>query len=129
MKRIIIVVTLFLFITNNIVAQSNEPGMPKLIPTSPNVASLEKFGDYPISHTNGTIGISTNLYTFPIGKGINLNIQLDYHSSGIKVDDICSWVGTGWAFSAGGCISREIRVLLLKPEMSIRILPLEQNLK
>ena len=109
MRKILSVIVSGLFLAGNIYGQALTTELPKVIPTSPNVASLEKFGNYPISHYTGTVNISVDLYTIPLGKGINLPIQLNYHSSGIKVDDICGWVGTGWALSAGGCISREIR--------------------
>ncbi|MBF0576009.1 hypothetical protein [Dysgonomonas sp. GY617] len=109
MKKIISVITLCLFFAGNIYGQTLTAELPKVIPTSPNVASLEKFGSYPVSHSTGTVNISVDLYSIPLGKGVNLPIQLNYHSSGIKVDEICGWVGAGWALSAGGCISREIR--------------------
>jgi YD repeat-containing protein len=49
------------------------------------------------------------MYSIPLGKGLTVNVRLDYHSSGIKINDVCDRVGTGWTLNAGGCISREIR--------------------
>jgi hypothetical protein len=90
-------------------SQVNSVDFPHIIPASPTIAALDKFGNYPIGYNTGTVGISVPLYKFPLGKGADLNISLDYHSSGIKVDDSKGIVGLGWALSAGGYISREIR--------------------
>ncbi|GAB6121777.1 hypothetical protein [Dysgonomonas termitidis] len=76
---------------------------------SPNAASLQKFGDYPVSHHNGLVNISISLYSIKLNEDVTLNVQLDYHASGIKVDEITSWIGAGWALSAGGVINREQR--------------------
>lgn len=109
MKKSIFV--LFLSISAFSFSQVASVDWPNLIPPSPTIASLEKFSNYPIGYNNGTVGISVPLYTFRLGKGLDLNIGLDYHSSGIKVNDVCGIVGTGWDLSAGGYISREIRGL------------------
>ncbi len=91
-------------------AQTNT-NMPIFIPKSPNVSALDRFGSYPVSHYTGTVPISVNLYQIPLSKDKSLNIQLNYHSGGIKVSDINGWVGTGWGLEAGGYISREVRGL------------------
>lgn len=88
-------------------ANTPEPN-PSLIPPSPTVAAIEKFGDYPIGYNTGTVAISADLYSFPLYKNLNLDIRLDYHSSGIKVESVSDRVGAGWTLLAGGCISRQI---------------------
>ena len=82
---------------------------PDIIPSSPTVASIEKFGNYPITYNTGTVGVSVDLYSFSLGKGLNVDVQLSYHTSGIKVEDVSGRVGTGWTLFAGGCISRQIK--------------------
>jgi len=42
---------------------------------------------------------------------ITVETGLSYHGGGIKVDEIASWVGTGWALQAGGAITRSSRGL------------------
>ena len=102
---------LFLLLQVTILAfsQNADNLYPQIIPSSPTVAAIEKFGDYPIGYNTGTVAISAELYSFPLSEGLNLDIRLDYHSSGIKVEDVSGRVGTGWSLLAGGCISRQVR--------------------
>jgi hypothetical protein len=75
--------------------------------TSPNVAALGKFGDTPVSYHTGVPEISIPIFTVQEGA-LSVPITLSYHSSGVRVDDVSSWVGLGWNLSAGGSISRTI---------------------
>jgi hypothetical protein len=40
-----------------------------------------------------------------------LPVSLDYHTSGVKVNELSDWVGAGWNLSAGGMITRTIQGL------------------
>lgn len=103
-----------LFLTVNAVSYCQENGgmgLPSVIPPSPPVGALNKFGNYPIGYNTGTVEISVPLYSIPLDKRLSLDISLDYHSSGIKVNEVGGIAGLGWALSAGGYISREIRGL------------------
>ena len=82
--------------------------MPRIIPNSPNAASLGLYGSMPVGHYTGTPDISIPLYELEL-DGKKFPITLSYHASGIKVAQEASWVGMGWALGAGGCISREMR--------------------
>lgn len=83
-------------------AQVKEPGFP-----SANAASLGKYGDYPVSHHTGVPDISIPIYTVQEGD-LSLPISMNYHASGVKVDDVASWVGLGWSLNAGGVITRSV---------------------
>ncbi len=107
--KIIYLIALYFLTLGNIWAQINNTDMPKYIQQSPTVAGLEKFGDYPIGYNTGTVNISADLYSFPLGKGLNLDVNLAYHSSGIKVEEISGRVGLGWSLIAGGYISRQLK--------------------
>jgi hypothetical protein len=80
----------------------------KVLPLSPNAASLGRFGDQPVGCYTGVPKINVPLYTIEAGD-IKVPLALDYHNGGVKVEDIASWVGTGWSFSFGGSISRQLR--------------------
>ncbi|GAB1856712.1 hypothetical protein MHTCC0001_15480 [Flavobacteriaceae bacterium MHTCC 0001] len=58
-------------------------------------------------HT-GMPNISVPIYTIS-QDGISLPISLNYHARGVKVEEIASRVGLGWALSYGGSISRQTR--------------------
>lgn len=63
------------------------------------------------------MGISTGIpqVNVPIysyenkSTGLSLAVSLDYHAGGIRVDEVASDIGIGWALNAGGVISRTIR--------------------
>jgi hypothetical protein len=87
--------------------QSNNPYTPKIVPPSPNAASLGKFGDMPVSTYTGTTDISIPVYTIQ-AKGVSVPVSLSYHTGGIRLSEEAGWVGLGWALNAGGMISRTI---------------------
>lgn len=110
MKRALFgLIILLLFLCEPLAAQGVTNGHAQYTPQSPNVAALEKFGNYPISYHTGTVGISAPLYQIPLDGNITLNVELNYHSGGIRVEEVSGWVGAGWALQAGGCISRQVR--------------------
>jgi hypothetical protein len=75
--------------------------------SSPNAASLGKFGDIPVSTHTGIPNIDVPIYTIQSGP-LELPINLGYHASGLKVQEQASWVGAGWALEAGGVITRTV---------------------
>lgn len=81
--------------------------LPKFIPPSPEVSSLFKFVDYPVSHSTGIPEISIPLYTVQCGN-LSLPISIDYHASGRKFSDMTGAIGIGWNLNAGGTISRTV---------------------
>ena len=82
-------------------------GQQRIVPPSPNAASLGIYGEIPVSYYTGIPQISIPIYTIKCGS-ISLPISLDYHASGIKVSQQASWVGLGWTLNAGGVITRNI---------------------
>lgn len=102
-----ILLYLLLFMVSAVYGQNPPVRSPQGI-QSPEAASLGKFGDVPVSYYTGTPDITVPLYTIRSG-GLEVPVTLSYHASGIKVDEIASWVGLGWALNAGGVITRTIR--------------------
>ncbi|MCX6207169.1 MAG: DUF5977 domain-containing protein [Bacteroidetes bacterium] len=103
---------LFLFLINNVIAQvdRNLESLKNVVPPSPNTSSLGKFGEWPVSLYTGVPNISVPIYELK-GRSQSVPISLSYHASGIRVGEVASWVGLGWALGAGGCISRTIQGL------------------
>ncbi|QTE21027.1 RHS repeat domain-containing protein [Polaribacter cellanae] len=99
---------LMLLITIFSKAQTPPVQLNSYAPSSPNIASLGKYADYPVSLNTGTVNISVPLYTLNTSS-ITLPISISYHSSGIKVNDRASSVGLGWSLNAGGVITRTVK--------------------
>ena len=78
-----------------------------IIPLSPQAASLARYGEYPVSHATGVPDITIPIYTVSLGN-FSLPVSISYHASGIKLNDVASTVGLGWALNAGGAISRQV---------------------
>ena len=77
-------------------------------PKSPEAAAFLKYGEYPVDLSTGVPNISIPLYTIDVGD-YKLPISLDYHASGIKVNQQSSWVGLGWNLSYGAQIILDTR--------------------
>lgn len=92
-------------------AQNTSPSSTYLnnfVQPPPNAASLGKYADFPVGYYTGVPNINIPLYTLKDGS-IDLPISISYHASGIKVSELASWVGLGWALNATGMISRTVR--------------------
>lgn len=82
--------------------------LPKITPPSPEASALAKFTEVPVSHYTGVPNISIPIHTIQ-QNGISIPISLNYHSRGIKVEEIAPRYGLGWALQYGGSISRQTR--------------------
>lgn len=92
-------------------SQQNPPTFDKLVdflPPAPNAAAITKYGDASVNKNSGTPNISIPLFSVK-GTKLSTAISLGYSSNGIKVDEIASRVGMGWALNAGGVITRTLR--------------------
>ncbi|RYZ98385.1 MAG: hypothetical protein EOP47_19455, partial [Sphingobacteriaceae bacterium] len=97
-----------IFVGNTFAQLPQTPGqLPNIIPPTPDAAALGKYGQTPINKAAGTPEINVPLYEIKTAR-FNLPISLSYDASGIKVDQIASWVGLGWSLNAGGVITRTV---------------------
>ncbi len=105
MTKVIITVILLFFLTNA-VAQSiqYQHAAPNVIPPSPDVASLGKYADIPVDLYTGVPQVAIPIFTLK-SLETEIPISINYHASGIKVDEVASNVGLGWSLNAGGVIS------------------------
>lgn len=81
--------------------------LPKVLPGSPEAASIARYGNIPVNMFTGIPDISIPLYEIQVGE-LKVPITLSYHASGNKVSDIPSRAGLGWSVSAGGTITRKM---------------------
>jgi len=105
---LLVISTLLLFLTS--FSQNGSDQLLKVVPPSPNVASLGKYGDVPVGLYTGVPNISIPLYEIKDGS-LDLPVSLSYHAGGIKVEEIASSVGLSWSLNAGGVIGRNVRGL------------------
>lgn len=112
MKYAVINLLIFIFLAVNYHSFAQPYYVPKkLILSSPEATSIEKFVDYPVSQFTGVPSVNVPIYTIDLGS-FKLPISASYHASGIKVDDIPSNIGIGWSLIAGGSISIQVNGLL-----------------
>jgi hypothetical protein len=106
MKKIYLSISILL-IHFACLAQSGDL-IPKIIPPSPEAANFAKFTEIPINLSTG--GFSHNIAIQEIKRGkIATGVSLSYHGSGVKLEEMASWCGLGWALNAGGIIARSVR--------------------
>lgn len=79
----------------------------RVIPPSPEAASLGKFGNVPVSLFTGTPKMSIPFYELK-GNTLSLPIQLSYNASGFNPQEVAGWTGLGWSLAAGGVITRSV---------------------
>ena len=78
-----------------------------IIPPSPEVASMVRDVDYPVSTFTGQPDISFPIYSITEGS-LSVPISIQYQSGGLKVDEQPGNLGLSWSLNAGGCISRTV---------------------
>jgi len=107
MKKLIIS-SIAIFTIVNLYSQSQDISYTQVVPMTPNAAEFAKYSDMPISYYTGTPDINIPLYEINV-DGFKLPISLNYHASGIRVDQEATWVGLGWSLNVGSRISRTIK--------------------
>jgi YD repeat-containing protein len=72
---------------------------------SPEVSSLITANEYDVNLFKGTPNIAIPIFSHQ-GKKTAIDISLSYDASGIKVNQLASWIGLGWNLNVGGVITR-----------------------
>ncbi len=105
LTRILSTLLIFFFLP----VSSQSPNLSlKFLPPSPTAASLGKYGDVPVSYYSGAANLNVPLYKIKTNRH-ELDINLQYSTTGLKPNEEASWVGLGWALNAGGVITRVMR--------------------
>ncbi len=75
---------------------------------SPDVAAFQKVTQIPVSHYTGRANITIPIYEIKTGN-MTVPISITYNTSGVKVSDMPSNVGSNWALNAGGVVTRTVK--------------------
>jgi hypothetical protein len=105
MKKLGLLFYVILFMCMESYAQQITP--TTIIPPSPEAASFAKYGTYPVGTFTGKPDINIPIYDIKTRK-LRVPVSLSYDATGIRVEDISSWVGMNWSLNAGGIISRMV---------------------
>ncbi|QJD96116.1 RHS repeat protein [Mucilaginibacter robiniae] len=104
MKLYIITLALLLQFSNLIFAQQRPSSINNFtLPKAPDIATLLKFAETPVSYFNGTANIEVPLYEIKTGD-LSFPISINYNTSGIKVAEEAGWIGLGWNISTVGAV-------------------------
>ena len=96
----------FLFFSYSTYSQNSGLTMNKILYSqkplisSPNASALEKYIEFPVATYTGIPEISIPIHQINL-KGLTIPIELLYHASGIKVDEVSSDIGIGWSLNPG----------------------------
>ncbi|MBR3101035.1 MAG: hypothetical protein IKH19_04695 [Muribaculaceae bacterium] len=93
-----------------VVVDTYTPQNYSVIPPSPEVSSLMKYLDIPVSPFTGQPDITLPIYTVREGS-LEVPVSISYHGGGIKVDELPGIIGLGWSLNAGGCVARTVHGL------------------
>ncbi len=101
---------LLMALTKNAASQllSSPTEFNKIIPPSPEAAGLQTQVKIPVNYATGIANVSIPLFDVKTGN-LSLPISLNYHATGIKVDQLSASTGLGWTLNAGGAVQRTIR--------------------
>lgn len=75
---------------------------------TPNAAGFRPVNFSNVGEYTGSTSINVPIYQIQIGQ-INIPIELNYSSTGIKVDETASNVGQNWSLNAGGIVTKVIK--------------------
>jgi hypothetical protein len=85
-------------------AQNNDL---KIIPPSPSVAELGRFGLAAANLSDGSFTTQIPVYQYST-KNISIPITLSYSTNGLQVNKVASRVGMDWSLMAGGSIGKMV---------------------
>ena len=105
-RSLILIGSLF-FLYGEAAAQEELPGYFKG-GISPQVALMNRYGDYPVDLMNGLVDITIPLYTIQT-TSLSMPLALKFHASGLRADEREGLLGIRWALSGLGHISRTIK--------------------
>ncbi len=103
MKFITILGISFFFLID-LFADTNNIEMVYDLNKSPEVRGFERQGKFNVNEFCGSANINIPLHKI-VYKDIELQLNMNYNSRGVKVCSEASWVGLNWDLNIGGCVS------------------------
>jgi hypothetical protein len=117
-------VYLVVILTTSVLSSFSQATLPSVAQLSPTASSLSLYSEIPVNYHSGLPVIDVPVYSFNSHDN-KVDILLSYHAGGIRVDDEASMVGLGWAFKAGGVITKQKGLVL--PGNSIPCNPIHNS--
>lgn len=100
----------FLLLLATVVSKAQDPygiSLPHIIPPNPTSQEFQKYLGYPVSPATGLANISIPFYNLQL-PGISIPFSLQYHASGIKVEQAYGCIGYGWTMFPQFKITRTV---------------------
>jgi YD repeat-containing protein len=106
MKKLLFGVCICLLCVNTVNGQMNEnTKLPSVLPPNPKSFEFMKYGEVPVGKYTGVPNISIPIYNIEV-RGLNVPINLTYHSNGFRVNEESGWTGLGWTLHDAGSITQ-----------------------
>ncbi|EQB92678.1 hypothetical protein HZP64_10665 [Elizabethkingia anophelis] len=99
--------SLFSFMCASIILNAQKKELISF-PTSAEAYSLSKVEKMPMDYFRGKANINIPIYTITVDD-VSIPISLSYNTGGIKLNEVSSIVGLGWALNIPGSIQQEIK--------------------
>jgi YD repeat-containing protein len=80
----------------------------QILPSSPNASQLGRYGDINIGYQTGQLNLDIPIHTIKLGE-ISIPVGLSHSTGGLRVDELQTSYGYGWALQAGGVITRTVK--------------------
>ncbi|KXH81438.1 hypothetical protein AU378_17195 [Chryseobacterium kwangjuense] len=80
-----------------------------VFPPTPDVASIGKFIDQPMSLSRGIPDISLPFYNLRVSDELSYPLSLQYQAGGIRVEEMAGKTGLGWNMGGMGMITRTVK--------------------
>jgi hypothetical protein len=88
-------------------SQGSDNNEPKIVPPSPGIAELGRYGLANANLTDGAFTTQIPVYQFKT-KNLTVPITLSYSTNGLQVNKVASRVGMDWSLMVGGSIGKMV---------------------
>ena len=103
MKSILLYVLILFSFISITSSQTNKPYLEESKPLSPGAYQFLKYNGLPVSEYTGIPEVSVPIYEIN-EDGVSVPISLNYHASGITVNEEATAIGLGWNLQFGSVI-------------------------